>query len=224
MPTLRAIDSAFSIGLDNSPENLAKLASEFSRINHNSADIFDGVILAVDGWVMETRQPFQSEIPATSTINSFRNRKGVWGIVILAGCDANTKFHLFSAKNTGSTNDCTAWDNCTLKRLIDEEGFLPVQYYFIGDEGFSCANQFLVPWGGKRIGHDKDSFNYHLSVRRQVIERAFGILTRRWGIFWKPVVCAYDKWSLINLKYNFEYFQKLSQFFLKSINLLPYLK
>ena len=48
-----------------------------------------------------------------------------------------------------------------------------------------------------RIGQDKDSFNYHLSVRRQVIERAFGILTRRWGIFWRPVVCAYDKWSLI---------------------------
>jgi hypothetical protein len=195
-PTLRAIDAAYTIGLDNSAENLANLAKEFAEINSNSTGIFDGVVLAIDGWVMQTRQPYQSEIPSTSTINSFRNRKGVWGIVILAGCDARTKFHLFSAKNTGSTNDCTAWDNSNLKKLIDE-GFLPVQFYFIGDEGFSCTNQFLVPWGGNRIGHDKDSFNYHLSVRRQVIERAFGILTRRWGIFWRPIQCSYDKWSLI---------------------------
>jgi hypothetical protein len=32
---------------------------------------------------------------------------------------------------------------------------------------------------------------------RQIIERAFGILTQRWGIFWRPLECAMDRWSLV---------------------------
>jgi hypothetical protein len=97
---------------------------------------------------------------------------------------------------TGSTNDCTAWDNSLMKKRI-EESCLPPQYYFIGDDGFTCSNEFLTPWSGTGIGVDKDSFNYHLSVRRQVIERAFGILVRRWGILWRPLDVGLTKWSLI---------------------------
>jgi hypothetical protein len=192
-PTLMAIDEAYSIGMDFSKENCEKLASEFADINVASSEIFDGVILAIDGWVMVTRQPYASEV---DKINAYRNRKGVWGIVVLAGCDARGKFHLFNAMNSGSTNDCTAWDRCRLKEIIDN-GALPPQFYFIGDEAFSCTPQFLSPWGGQGIGKAKDSFNFHLSVRRQVIERAFGILTRRWGIFWRPVCANFDKWALI---------------------------
>jgi hypothetical protein len=74
---------------------------------------------------------------------------------------------------------------------------LPSKYFFIGDEGFTCEDQLVTPWSGTGIGAAKDSFNYHLSVRRQVIERAFGILTKRWGIFWRPVICGFHNWSLI---------------------------
>jgi hypothetical protein len=103
---------------------------------------------------------------------------------------------MFSARNTGSCNDCTAWDRSKLKKGIDE-GRLPNKYFFIGDEGFTCEDQFVTPWSGTGIGIAKDAFNYHLSVRRQVIERAFGILTKRWGIFWRPLNCGFHNWSLI---------------------------
>lgn len=198
-PMLKAIDNAFKIGLDvNNIDQLQKQAEEFAAICPTSQDVFSGVVLAIDGWVMQTRQPYKREISSNDNyVNSFRNRKGLWGIVVLAGCDARTKFHLFSAANTGSTNDCTAWDRCKLKEVVVDNNSLPNSFYFIGDEAFSCSNQFLVPWGGVGIGRSKDSFNYHLSVRRQVIERAFGILTKRWGIFWRPIFAAYDKWSLI---------------------------
>ena len=76
-------------------------------------------------------------------------------------------------------------------------GKLPQGLYFIGDEGFSCTNNLLTPWSGVGIGVPKGSFNFNLSIRRQVIERAFGILTRRWGIFWRDVVCGHPKWALI---------------------------
>ena len=49
--------------------------------------------------------------------------------------------------NTGSNNDCTAWDKSKLKKLA-ESGMLPEEFYLIGNEVFTCANQFLVPWGG----------------------------------------------------------------------------
>jgi hypothetical protein len=32
---------------------------------------------------------------------------------------------------------------------------------------------------------------------RQCIERAFGLLTRRFGIFWRPLNCDYARWHVI---------------------------
>lgn len=50
---------------------------------------------------------------------------------------------------------------------------------------------------GRCLGLWKDSFNYHLSAMRQVIERAFGLLTQRWGIFWRPLRVSMSKWGLV---------------------------
>jgi hypothetical protein len=102
---------------------------------------------------------------------------------------------MFSAKSSGSTHDSMAWNFSTFKRI--EEGLLPIEYYLIGDEAFVNTAQFLVPWSGRGIGTWKDSFNFHLSSMRQCIERAFGLLAKRWGIFWRPLSCQFDKWSNI---------------------------
>jgi hypothetical protein len=53
-------------------------------------------------------------------------------------------------------------------------GKLHTDFYVIGDEAFTCTRQFSVPWSGTGIGIARDTFNYCLSVRRQVIERVFG--------------------------------------------------
>jgi hypothetical protein len=34
---------------------------------------------------------------------------------------------------------------------------------------------------------EKDAVNYFLSLHWQVIERAFGLLVQRWGMFWRPL-------------------------------------
>jgi hypothetical protein len=47
------------------------------------------------------------------------------------------------------------------------------------------------------IGLWKDLFNIHLPAMMQYVERALGILTRRWSIFWRPLFCAHCEWSLI---------------------------
>lgn len=78
-----------------------------------------------------------------------------------------------------------------------DANMLPSQYYVIGDEAFSNTTQFLTPWSGTGLGVWKDSFNYHLSSMRQCIERAFGLLTSRWGVFWRPLSCAFKKRPLV---------------------------
>ena len=78
-----------------------------------------------------------------------------------------------------------------------EEGKLPPLFFLIGDEAFSCTNQLLVPYSGRGLGIWKDSFNFHLSAMRQVIERAFAILTQRWGILWRPLRFKFNKWATL---------------------------
>jgi hypothetical protein len=81
-PILDAIDQTFSIGLDLNEDVLDKQAAEFANICPTSASVFNGVVLAVDGWVMRTRKPYASEV--NDDVMKYRNRKGCWGIVVLA--------------------------------------------------------------------------------------------------------------------------------------------
>ena len=142
-----------------------------------ASDYWDGCLMAIDGWVCQTRKPTKDEV---FDVNKFRNRYGIWGFVVLAGCDAKTKFCMWSCVSSGSTNDIVAWNHSKLKQEYYDKGKIPPKYFFIGDEAFSCNEQFLVPYGGKGIGSAKDSFNYQLSLRRQVIERS--LKKREWFV------------------------------------------
>jgi hypothetical protein len=190
-PTIRAIDDCFDIGLPlNDHAALRRMAEEFSSFSHGQ---MTGCVTAIDGWVARTRKPFNNEV---KDVMAYRNRHDCWGLVVLAGCDAKCRFTMFSCKNSGSTNDCIAWEMSMVKTLIDE-GLLPANFYLIGDEAFPCTDQLLVPYSGRGLGVWKDSFNYHLSCMRQCIERAFALLTNRWGILWRRLNCAFDKWPLL---------------------------
>ena len=70
-----AIDRSYSIGMDFSETVLRRKAAEFAQIAPHSAGVFNGVVMAIDGWVMVTRQPFEYEIPSISCINAFRRQE-----------------------------------------------------------------------------------------------------------------------------------------------------
>ena len=52
---------------------------------------------------------------------------------------------------------------------------------------FMIAFKELTPWKGTKLPKAQDAFNYYLSLHRQVIERSFGQLVARWGIFWRAI-------------------------------------
>ena len=189
--TMELLDKAFDLGFPFNDDNkLREMASDFSYWSKNK---MPNCVLAIDGWVCRTRCPTREEVEFPT---AYRNRHECFGMVVLAGCDARMRFHMFSCLSAGSTNDVMAWQFSAMKLKLDS-GALPEPYYFIGDEAFVCANQFLVPWSGRGLPPGKDSFNYHLSSMRQCIERAFALLTNRWGIFWRPLQCHFDRWTLV---------------------------
>jgi DDE superfamily endonuclease len=190
--TIAAIDNNIDIGFPlNDIQKLEEISEGFSG---QCKRRMTGCVMAMDGWVMKTRCPNITEV--TNQI-CYRNRKGVWGLVIFAGCDHVCRFIMFSVKCPGSTNDCIAWELTKLFQEVVVKKKLPPEYYFICDEAVPANEFVLSPFGGRNIRTWRDSFNYHLSSMRQSIERAFGLLTRRWGIFWRPLQCGYGRWHLI---------------------------
>ena len=137
--TIAILDDILQLGFSLQKERLAQTAREFAQFSHGR---MIGCVMAIDGWVCSTRQPTAKEVGIN--IKSYLNRKSCWGIVVLAGCDAQCRFTLFSSQCSGSTNDIMTWEMCGLKTILDD-GLLPPQYYFIGDEAFSNASQFLLP-------------------------------------------------------------------------------
>lgn len=195
-PTIEAIDRIVPLGLSLKSDDLKQTSEEFSKFSHGK---LKGCIMAIDGWVCKTRQPMVKEVGLD--VKAYRNRKSCWAIVVLAGCDARLRFNMVSARSSGSTHDHLIWESSVVKNRLDEEfkngSLRNTDYYVIGDEAFVCTDHLLTPWSGKNLEPCKDSFNYYLSSMRQCIERAFGLLTQRWGIFWRPLACRFDKWSTI---------------------------
>jgi hypothetical protein len=103
--------------------------------------------------------------------------------VVIAGCDSNLKFHCLSATSPGCTHDSVGWYKSSLCQNLFLPKRLPSKYFAIGDDAFTNTNNFLTPFSGRNIGIEKDSYNYHISAMRQSIERAFGLLVAKWGIF-----------------------------------------
>ena len=174
-------------------EELARIECGFSSYSFGR---LPGCVMAVDGWVVKTRQPYRSEV---QNVTCFRNRKDCYGLVVLAGVDSNCKFLFFSVCSPGSTNDNIAWEFSTVYREVIAKNKLPRNYYFIGDEGFVNTKNFLTPYPGQHLSLYEDSFNFHLSRMRQSIEIAFGVMKNRWGIFWRPLQISYDRWKLVLL-------------------------
>ena len=108
-----------------------------------------------------------------------------------AGCDSSLKFRFVLIMTAGSTHDNTAflasedsslWEN---DKSVDRFGR---PFWRSGDDAYSCTRNFINPWPGVNLINRfpfRDSFNYRLSGGYQnSIERAFGVLYTRWGIFW----------------------------------------
>jgi hypothetical protein len=150
-----------------------------------------GTLYAGDGLAIEIEQPSVKDLRGRS-ISVFRIRKGFWGLIWQGFCDAYTRFAVFDVKWPGGTNDIVAYPMTELYRKATS-GHFPVWAIFVLDEAYSSYDgMHLTPFSIHQLRRAKASnpllyfkmiafFNV-LSSQRITIERAFGILVRRWGI------------------------------------------
>jgi hypothetical protein len=83
-PTLEAIDKVFPIGL--LIDVFLKLEDLSKGFHDHSGRILDGCIMAIDGFGVQTRQPFDNKV---------EKPKDYWfckAIIVLASCNINARF------------------------------------------------------------------------------------------------------------------------------------
>jgi hypothetical protein len=102
-------------------EKLEELSPWF--YNH-SGGIFDGCVLAIDGFAGATRQPYDFEVVYKK---DYQYCKGEFTIVIIAGCNINCRFIVASCKHSGSTNDIIAWQQMDLFEAVEIDNKLPMK-------------------------------------------------------------------------------------------------
>lgn len=129
-------------------------------------------------------------------VASFFTRKGYYAYGMQGFVDSRCKFLSISMKTCSSTHDSTAYFVSDVSNAI-RDGRLASWAHIVLDEAYANTPQELSPYRGRSLDIWKDSFNYHLSLHRQCVERAFGILVQRWGVFWRPLRVAYRRIPLL---------------------------
>jgi hypothetical protein len=126
----------------------------------------------------------------------YRNQHGCWGLVVLAGCDADCHYNIFSCMYSGSTNASLAWDVCGASKIVEHDDW-SMEFYVIGDKAFVCTNNFLTPYSGCGLGPWTDAFDFYLSSMCQCIERSFALTVQHWGILWCLFQIEFSGWTKV---------------------------
>ena len=117
----------------------------------------------------------------------WRNRKGELTQNVLAVCGFDMLFHYVLPGWEGSAHDAKV-----LQDAINNRGFtIPKGKYYLADAGYFNCDFLLIPYVGVRYHlkeqknaglkpeNEKELFNLRHSQLRNVVERIFGVLKRR---------------------------------------------
>ncbi|XP_054091535.1 uncharacterized protein LOC128923103 [Zeugodacus cucurbitae] len=153
---------------------------------------FPNCIGAIDGKHIRIKCP-------GNTGSMYYNYKHFFSIVLQGIADANCKFIAVEVGGYGKQSDGGTFSSSKIFNLL-KSGELPVPgntclpnseeivpYVFLGDEAYPLLECLLRPYSRKEITEDHEYFNARLSRARKCIECAFGLLSARFRILWKPI-------------------------------------
>ena len=107
------------------------------------------------------------------------------GINVQGVSDEKGKFIYFAVAGPGAMHDQAAYEGTTLPSLVES---LPVGTFIIADNAYTATEHLIPVYGGlERLEPGKDDTNYYFSQVRIHIERAFGIMKRRFAILSRPI-------------------------------------
>jgi hypothetical protein len=118
-----------------------------------------------------------------------RSQKGYFGAAMMAFVDAKCRFLSISMACAASCHDTTMFDCSSAGQLLTR-GLPSKKYNAVADDAFVTRGHILTPYVGHSLTPQEDAFNYYLSMQRQVVERAFGMWKRKFGIYWRTLCVA----------------------------------
>ena len=170
-----------------------KLPSEDTPLSSRIADddkyktYFTHCLGALDGTHIDVQVPSLDQ-------PRYRNRKGHLSQNVLAVCNFDMEFVYILAGWEGSAHDTAVWRDAKTYR-----GFTtPQGRYWLGDAGYANTDTVLVPYratryhlkeqrnSGLKPENYKELFNLRHASLRNVIERIFGVVKRKYQILRTP--------------------------------------
>ena len=122
----------------------------------------------------------------------FRNRKGTLSQNVMVACDFDLNFTFISCGWEGSASDAGV-----LRSAISKGFQVPAGKYYLVDGGYANTPSFLAPYRGVRYhlgefrrrrssqtgyADHRELFNHRHAILRNHIERAIGVLKKRFPI------------------------------------------
>lgn len=157
-------------------EDMRRKADEFDEIGR----FYPNVIGAIDGMHVAVRVSRKDK-------GSFYNFKAFHSVQLQAICDAKLLVTDFFVGSPGRVHSGGVFRDSPLAEIIHEamhvEG-LPLEETFtiVADSAYQCTEHVTAAFkvSGRNNTDEIKKFNRHLASKRQVIERCFSFIKRRW--------------------------------------------
>ncbi|XP_050706380.1 putative nuclease HARBI1 [Eriocheir sinensis] len=137
-----------------------------------------GVIGCVDG----THIPIQS--PGGDDVEVYRCRKGFYSLNVQGICDSDLMFTSIVASWPGSVHDARVFENSNECYNLEQGNYNGL--YLLGDSGYPCREYLLTPLLTPRNEKERN-YNISHAKTRNCVERAFGVLKRRFACLSIPL-------------------------------------
>ncbi|XP_045031108.1 putative nuclease HARBI1 [Daphnia magna] len=149
------------------PANLNNLKIQFAEIAR-----IPGIIGCIDGTHIRLQRPTVHE-------KAYVNRKNYHSISVQGICDANHKFLSVCATKPGSCHDSSIFKCSTIGKKFKAGDF--GTSIMLGDSGYANTPFLIIPYNEPTEAY-KTRFNAAHKTTRCVIDRAFGILKKRFNV------------------------------------------
>ena len=121
---------------------------------------------------------------------TFRNRKGYFSLNVLTICDSELKIRDIVARWPGSSHDQTIFNNIYIKARFDSREF--GHNALVGDSGFAGSPYLIIPLRNPVAPYEQ-LYREALVHTRNVVERSYGVLKRRFPILAKGIAMNIDR-------------------------------
>jgi hypothetical protein len=151
---------------------------------------FDNCVGAIDGLLICSEKPTEkfAHMMKTGSRAFYCGRKCRFGYNMQAVCDAEGRFLSVWINHPASASDFIAFIRSKLYSKLTSPGFLADGLVIFGDNAYVSTDYMVTPYKNVRAGN-KDDFNFFHSQLRINIERAFGMLVKKWAVLQKPLPC-----------------------------------